>query len=227
MTLILFIPHSHGYVLVSDRQDTFPETGAKTEVTKLHIQGNSGPAVGCAGSTSVIQNLYSKMIDTWENLSGKACDRIKSVYTQILEEAANVRSLTGPDIDIDLEMLVIEANNGKIEPFYMFKTFERRISQTHIFSVPQNFPELQHYLGDPILLSTEEDAIRLGESILRQVVFSNYTVGPPEYHGYDVVRISKIGGFSYSKVDPTIKREDLKLLLEHLHLKSATKEETK
>ena len=227
MTLILFIPHSHGYVLVSDRQDTFPETGAKTEVTKLYIQSNAGPAVGCSGSTSVIQNLYSKMSDKWGNLSGKACDRIKSLYMEILEEAANVRRLTGSYIEADLEMLVIEANKGKIEPFYMFKTFERRINSTHIFVVPQNFPELQHYLGDPILLSAEEDAIRLGESILRQMVFSNYTIGPPEYHGYDVVKISETGEFSCSKVEPKIKREDLKLLLEHLHLRTEAKEETK
>jgi hypothetical protein len=227
LTLILFIPHSHGYVLVSDRQDTFTGTGAKTEVTKLYIQSKTGPAVGCSGSTSVIQNLYSKMTDKWINLSGKACDRIKSLYTEILGEAANVRRLTGSDIEADLEMLVIETDNGKIEPFYMFKTFERRISSTHIFAVPQNFPELQRYLGDPIPLSTEDDAIRLGEFILRQMVFSNYTIGPPEYHGYDVVRISETGEFLCSKVEPKIKREDFKLLLKHLHAKTEAKEETK
>lgn len=227
MTLILFIPHSHGYVLVADRQDTFTGTGCKTEVTKLYIQSKTGPAVGCSGSTSVIQNLYSKMSDAWENLSGKACDKIKSLYTEILEEAAKVRQLTGSDIEADLEMLVIETNEGKIEPFYMFKTFERRISSTHIFAVPQNFPELQHYLGEPIPLSAEEDAIDLGEFILRQMVFSNYTIGPPEYHGYDVVRISETGKFSCSKVEPKIKREDLKLLLERLHSKTEAKEEIK
>ena len=49
MTLVLFVPHKDGFLLVSDKQDTHFDTGEKFDFKKVYLHSTNGPAIGCSG----------------------------------------------------------------------------------------------------------------------------------------------------------------------------------
>lgn len=205
MTLILFIPHCEGCILLSDRQSTL-ESGYKNEVTKLHVQGVKGPAIGSSGNTRVIQNLYDKIRDRWEEEQGNSCYKIIVFCKEILADVQEIRRFTNMRVNPTLEMLIVEAGGENITPFCLKGFLPARIDVTHIGAVPEDISEVQRYLRIDTTKFSEDEAILLGEEILRQVAFSNYEVGPPEYHGYDYVKISTDGIFILEHKKETLQR---------------------
>jgi hypothetical protein len=61
MTLILFIPHSLGFLLVCDKQDTHYDSNEKFDFKKYYIHTANGPVLGFSGSTDLIKLVYSHL----------------------------------------------------------------------------------------------------------------------------------------------------------------------
>ena len=223
MSLILFIPHSEGCILLADRQDTL-ESGSKNEVTKLYVQGVKGPAIGSSGNTHVIQDLYDKIRDKWETEEGNSYDKIKVFYKEVYTGVLEIRTLTGTRVDPHLEMLIVEAGGGNIAAFCLKGFIRTRIDAGHIGAVPEGVSEVQQYLRLDTSELSEEEAILFGELILRQVAFSNYTVGPPEYHGYDYVKISTDGNFIFEHKKETLPRLEPSELLKKVKIEEESSE---
>lgn len=94
------------------------------------------------------------------------------------------------------------------------------INLSGIRAVPENCQEVSNYIGIDTSSLTEEKAIKAGEVVLRQAVFSNYSIGPPEYHGYDLIKVTRDGQFSFSnKEGAIIPRVDPSNLLNHVNSK--------
>lgn len=222
MTLVLFIPHGQGCVLIADRQNTRKQ-GIKDEVTKIYLEGDEGPAIGCAGSTEIIQNLYARMRDSGNITNSNIRERVNDLWLEITKNVIKVHSIVGEQgikyEELDIESLIIEIDRGSITPFYMHRGNYRRIDMDTITAIPTGLPDINTFLKIPVVELSEETAIKLGEYILRQMVFSNYEIGPIEYHGYDFIRVSIDGQFTLDKKGPTVKRnlgysDILKILVE-------------
>ena len=217
MTLILYIPCDNGCILLSDRQNTYPDA-QKSEVTKIHVQGELGPAIGCSGGTDIIRSLYTRIMDTWETNDGNVRGRIKDCYEKVLEDARKTLRHVGTIFDPDLEMLGVEVAEGQLKPFRINVLLDIGLNANRISAVPEGIPEVQRYLAVNTGHLCEGQAILLGEEILRQVSFSNYKVGAPEYHGYDYVRISAEGKFTVEYQEGSLQRLELSEVLRRVKI---------
>jgi hypothetical protein len=170
------------------------------------------------------------MKDNWEKKNGDAGNdyrRIQSFYKELMKDVSFISSERNRTFDPRLEMLIVEVDEGEIMPFYMLGLMESKIDVPCIKCVPQYFPEIQSYLGLLTDSLSEKEAISLGEGILKQACLFNLNVGPPEYHGYDVIKVSRSGDFSHFRKEPVEKRKDPMELLESIRLKIENKEESK
>jgi len=222
LTLVLFIPHSQGCVLIADRQNTRGQ-GIKDEITKIYLEGDEGPAIGCAGSTEIIQNLYARMRDSGNITNSNIRERVNNLWLEITKNVLKVHSIVGEQgikyEELDIESLIIEIDGESITPFYMHSGIYRRIDVDSITAIPTGIPGMNAFSKTPVVELSEETAIKLGEFILRQMTFSDYTIGPIEYHGYDFVRVTNDGHFTLDKKEPTVNRnlgysDLLKILVE-------------
>ena len=195
MTLILFIPYAEGCILMGDRQNSHlrdPE-GYKDEISKVHLHGANGPAIGCAGHSYFIEVLYNRLKDdqeiTNENICGKIKKNILPKVISDFHETVRYTSLYANTYTSDVEMIVLTKNETRIVPIHLYGFIDMKIDPAHIFAVPRENRGIKKYLEIDSCGFSENQAISLGEELLRQVAFFNFTVGPPEYHGCDLVRV--------------------------------------
>lgn len=231
MTLVLFIPHSEGFVLISDRQNTskYPAV-EKNEVKKLHLQSENGPAIGCAGHTFLIQTFFSDLrsgnLGTQGNICKNIEETLRNAFLKVTDDARKFGShLEGEELRP--EMLVLYIENGKI----FLSKFTGFISHlitdlSKIYSVPEVSPLAARYLCIDTGKLTESEAVLVGEEILRQMAFDNYTIGPPEYHGYDVIRVNRGGSFLEYTVPKTNDRVESSDLLNYVLAKERKRSES-
>jgi hypothetical protein len=205
------IPYSQGCILLSDRQNTF-DTGSKQERIKLLLLGSNGPVIGCAGESQLIENLFANITEEWHLLQGDSYTKFKKIFEKFLEAQMNIRRLTGAGIDPSgvVETILVEVQSGQITSFSATGLIRKKVACNNIVAIPTDFPEVQPYLKIDSKSLLEKEAIDLGEQILRQTCFFNYKVGPPEYHGYDYVKITPAGNFTknnivakFPKLDPS------------------------
>ena len=105
--------------------------------------------------------------------------------------------MTGARTDPMIETLFVEVIAETILSFTAAgPALSRTLDCKKIVAVPEDFPEAQQYLRIDSRNLSEKEAIDLGEQILRQMCFLNYTIGPPEYHGYDFIKVKANGAFA-------------------------------
>lgn len=224
MTLVLFVPYDEGCILFGDRQNSYDD-GYKEEVQKLHLQSHIGPAMGCAGDTELIETLYARMRTETIN-SRNVCRRVKKLLTAICEELGKTRSYGTAGLYENVEMIIVAADDQRLTPFYMHGLVERPIGEK-IEAIPKDNREVRKFLGSQSIDThtfSERQAILLSEQILTQMVFYNSKIGPPEYHGYDYIRVSK-GGFSLIHRNPTKERfSNFSDVLKHVQIEVVEEE---
>ena len=219
MTLVLLIPYSQGCILLADRQDSYSDSDSKQERTKLLLQSANGPALGCTGDSRFIENLFATIREKWGSLQGDTYNRFKGLYEKLLVETHEQNKLTGARINLVIETILVEVQNGNIVSFGAAGPLRSRtINCQRIAAAPEDFPEVQQYLRIDSKNLSEKEAVDLGEQILRQMCFLRYTVGPPEYHGYDYIKITPEGVFEGKTVGAKLLRLDPSQLLSKVHI---------
>jgi len=174
--------------------------------------------------TKMIAEVEKSTRITNENICEMIREIRESVYQNILRDAIyKEQGLTKSDLE--LEMFVVSFADNRINPFHIITGVELPINLSGISAVPENFQEISNYIGIDTRSLTEGKAIKAGEVILRQAVFSNYSIGPPEYHGYDLIKVTKDGKFSFSKEKATIRKVDPSNLLSYINSKFEKLEE--
>jgi hypothetical protein len=218
LTLVLLIPYSQGCILLADRQNTY-DSGSKQERTKILLQSANGPALGCAGDSRFIENFFASLREKWISIEGDSYNKFKTVYEKLLVETSELNKLTGAKIDPLVETILVEVQAGKIVSFGAAgPARSRMIDCESIVAIPEDFPEVQQYLRIDSKNLSEKEAIDLGEQILRQMCFLNYEIGPPEYHGYDFVKITPDDVFTDKKVGAKLNRLDPSQLFSKVHI---------
>lgn len=220
MTLVLFIPHVNGFILLADKQNTIRGTIEKNEVLKLHLQSENGPAVGCAGHTLLIQTLFSHLREEHFAPNQNVCDTIRRKLNQSVDEVTEDARRYGPGLEegeLRTDMLVFQRNNGN----FVLSKFTGLVVTTianllHIQAVPECNPEAARYLDIDTSDLPEGLAIKVGEEILRQMSFGNYKIGSPEYHGYDLIKVNNAGFFATDNIAGTLPRVDPTELLDYI-----------
>ena len=217
MTLVLLIPYNQGCLLIADRQETFPD-GSKIEFTKLYCHGDNGPALGCAGGADLIRKLYSELrgqdFSTQDSFT-----IIKKKLDQSIKEASKNATLMGPGLDpyrLGIDFLLVELQNKNMVASLFNRLWIRKIDRNKICAIPEENIAVRQYLIDTTSFS-EKDAIGFGAKILRQVSFNNVTVGPPEYHGYDMIKVTNSGKFSFVNEPATFQRLTVNELLNEMN----------
>lgn len=211
--MVLLIPYNQGCFLIADRQETFRD-GSKTEFTKLYLHGDNGPAMGCAGGADLIRKLYSELRGLDFSIQTPSTS-IKQKLDQSIKEAHENAALIGPGLDPDrlkIDFFLIEIRNNEIDTSLFNRLWIRKIDRAKIHAIPEENIAVRQYLIDTTSFS-EEDAISFGIEILRQVSFHNVTVGPPEYHGYDMIKTTNSGKFSFVSEPATFQRRTVNELL--------------
>lgn len=204
----MYIPYNSGSILIADRQSIESDfTGiCKKEVEKLCLKSETGPALGGAGDTELIQTLFGKVrerrdidnrnaIGELEKLILEVADQCKVMYREYTE----FRSLLE-----DLELIVVNYNNENIIPCHFHGVFHAPLEKTRCYGIGAGFRASGSLLNFDTNDLPERGAIQWGETILRQVAILNYTVGAPEYHGYDVISVSNEGKFTRHSKSPSI-----------------------
>jgi len=226
LTLVLLVPHRQGFVLIADRQNT-RENGYKDEFTKLYLQSDQGPAIGCAGSTEIIKALYGEIKASADITNNNICEKIKEIQTNILPDILKTASLIGPGLlsgKLTLEIFVIKAEAGNVVPLYMQGFCVRKINASKINAIPEESPNVRRYLDIDTNTFSEKKAILVGYEVLRQAVLSNYKIGPPEYHGYDLIKVRRNGEFT-SITQAGLQEMSVSELLNHLNKRTEIEEE--
>jgi hypothetical protein len=191
--------------MLADRADSF-DSGSKKERKKILCQNVNGPILGCAGDSRFIENFFAEIQSKWETSEGDSYDRFRSIYEPLIVETYKLNQLTGAKIDPSIETILVEVQDGRIISFFAEGLSRSRpVECTSIIAIPEEFPEMQPYLEINSRDLSEDEAVKLGEEILRQMCFSNYLIGPPEYHGYDYVKIRPTGALEGEK-NPSLHR---------------------
>jgi len=218
LTLVLLIPYSEGCILLADRQNSY-DSGSKQERTKILLQSANGPALGCAGDSRLIENLFASIKEKWSSQEGDSYNKFKTIYEKLLVETAELNKLTGARIDPLIETILVEVQGGKIVSLGAAgPARSRMIDCQSIVAIPEDFPEVQQYLRIDSRSLSEKEAIDLGEQILRQMCFLNYRIGPPEYYGYDFIKITPDGAFADKNVGAKLDRLDPSQLFSKVHI---------
>jgi hypothetical protein len=218
LTLVLLIPYNQGCILLADRLNSF-DSGSKQERKKILLQSANGPALGCAGDSRFIENLFLSIREEWGSLRGDSYNKFKALYEKLILETYELNKLTGAKIDLSIETILVEVQGGKIVSFVAAGLIRSKIIDCQsILAIPEDFPEVQQYLRIDSRNLSENEAIDLGEQILRQMCFLNYRIGPPEYHGYDFVRITADGTFADTKVEAKLDRLDPSQLIKKVRI---------
>lgn len=217
MTLVLLIPYDQGCVLMADRQETFSD-GSKDDLTKLYCHGDDGPAMGCAGGADLIRKLFSELRGL--NFSTQSpLTIIKQQLDQSIREASENAALMGPGLDPDrmkIDFLLVETQNDDLVASSFNGLWTRKLDRTKIHAIPEDNVVVKQYLIDTTSF-TEENAIGFGLRVLRQISLHNYTVGPPEYHGYDMIKIDDTGKFAFVSKPATFRRLTVSELLAEMN----------
>lgn len=204
LTLGILFPFNEGYFLISDRQNTFGH-GHKNKITKIYVQGVNGPAISFAGSSALIRKIIGEVYS-----STLTNDNVKDVLKKIREKAfaetiteLSMRKVGPKSKDLHLEMFVIIF--GENLEFYRLQEGHliRITDLTKIYIIPEDTPSMRLYQELDTSSLSEDLAIQTGEELLRQASFSNYYIGPPDYHGYDYVKITNDGRFLMQKIEPS------------------------
>jgi len=228
VTLVLFIPHRDGCVLVSDKQNTHRD-GSKTEVTKLYLHDRSGPAIGCAGHTLVIQKLYSKLKHLNFTNNEDICNRIKRTLPPIIDDVTKTNALMGPGLhkgELFTEIMVVcVSDGGSITPFHFRGFIDIEVDPSKIIVIPEQSSASSRYQDLDTNSFSEKEATSLGEEILRQTAFSNSTIGSPEYHGFDVITVNRDREFSFSSKPAIVPRRTISESLDYVSERIGTEEE--
>lgn len=201
MTLILFVPHKNGYLLVSDRQDTHFSSNEKFDFQKIYFNTPNGPAIGFSGSTDLIRIVCSHLgaVDlTDENTVFKNIqDQIDKDKKNLELEAGKFATVALNPGELKLEMLVLyKFERVKLAKLTNFNC-EPLTDLRRIHAAPDLNPEAKRYLEISTSDLDEREAIEIGREILQQTSLGNFTIGPPEYHGFDVISVSMEGVFTY------------------------------
>lgn len=229
MTLVMYIPHEKGCILIADRQDTATDSMGlcKREVRKLYLVSEKGPAIGCSGDTEFTQDLFEKLKER-ANIDN---DNIMNVIeTLLLEVGKRWEVMHGPHVYPleEIELIVVTYKDGEIMPYYMHGLLRRSLERTRCHGIGAGETATGPFLNYNTCDLHEEGAVKWGEEIMRQVALVNYTVGPPEYHGYDVINISNDGAFKIYSEAPRVRREiDITSTLRELRKVEIVKEESK
>lgn len=228
MTLVLFIPHRNGCILVSDKQNTHVD-GSKTEVTKLYLHNKSGPAIGCAGHTLVIQKLYSKLKHFNFTNVDDICNRIKKTLPPIIDDVNQTNALMGPGLhkgELFTEMVVLCVRDGSSIAAFHFRGFiDIEVEPSKIIIIPEHSSASSRYRDLDTSSFSEKEATSLGKEILRQTAFSNSTIGSPEYHGFDVITVNRDREFSFSPKPAIVRRRTISESLDYISERIGTEEE--
>lgn len=216
--MVLFIPHSQGCVLLADRQDSYYD-GSKIEINKLRLQDENGPAIGCSGPSTIIRKFYSDLAKSRINPEIDVCDQIKkaleNVFIELQGNARYSKDGLGAD-DLALDALVIEFQEGKITLSRLESLVPYRLDASKMAAIPR-IPVVERYLNIDSSNFSEKKAILLGEEILRQLSFFYHTIGPPEYHGYDMIKITNAATFSIDGSNRTLVKRDASELLNYVN----------
>jgi hypothetical protein len=216
------IPYSQGCLLLADRQNSY-DRGSKQERTKVLLLSANGPALGCAGDSRLIENLFATLREKWNTLQTDSYNRFKSIYEKLLVETAESNRLTGARTDPVIETLFVEVNTGTILSFTAAgPARSRTLDGQKIVAIPEDFPEVQQYLRIDSRNLSEKEAIDLGEQILRQMCFLNYMIGPPEYHGYDFVKVTPNGDFASATIPAKLNMLDPSQLINKVRITEDT-----
>jgi hypothetical protein len=216
--LVLFIPYSQGCILLADRQDTYGD-GSKAEILKLFLLRENGPAIGCSGPSTIIRKFYSDLAESKlmpdEGICEQATKILEKIFIDIQRNARySQNGLRAGDLALDA--LIMESHEGKITLSKLESLLPYRLDPSKIVAIPR-IPDAERYLNIDTSDFSEKKAIFLGEEILRQVSFSNYTIGPPEYHGYDMIKITNAAAFSVDSVGRTLVKRDASELSDYVN----------
>ena len=204
---MLFIPYSSGFVLLADKQNTVKGTSEKQEVEKLFLYAGNGPALGCAGHTLFIKKLYSLLKEETLAQNQNSCDIIKRKLFDTIGLFTKDATAYGPRLEegeLRTEALLLQRINGTFSLTKLIGLVDYPLDLSHIQAVPELSPEALRYLEVRTSDLSQESAIAIGEEILRQNAFYNYKIGPPEYHGYDLIKIDNQGAFSFCPIKRTL-----------------------
>jgi hypothetical protein len=215
----LFIPYDDGYFLVADRQNTL-DNGFKAEIKKLHLQSDNGPAIGGAGYTSIIQNLYSELGGRDLTACQNICKEIGDTLAQIIAKVYEIDKLTGVVIrseNLSPEMFMVANGDSGVSLFHFYGATYMKIDDLSVIgALAEKNQRITDYLGRNTCKLPEEKAVLLGKEILTQMAFSDNSIGPPEYHGFDLIRITREGKFTAIPKGPIIRKMDASSVFEYI-----------
>jgi len=216
MTLVMYIPYKEGCILISDRQDTEEVRNGicKREVKKLYLVSEKGPAIGCSGDTELFLALFEKLRHQTNVNNDNVCDTIVKLLLELAKQWKDMYGGIEHSLE-NIEMFVVTWKNGII-PYHLHGILPKSIDRARCHGIGTGYSASGPLLNPSTTNLSDQEVIALGEEIMRQVARLNYTVGPPEYHGYDIIKVSKNGKFITDSKPPTIRELDFASIIKEL-----------
>jgi hypothetical protein len=215
---VLFIPHSQGAILLADKQDTYSD-GSKGEILKLFLRGENGPAIGCSGPSVIIRKFYSDLAEARLNPALSTCEQATEVLEKIFAEMERTARYMQEGLrqgDLTIDALIVESKDGTLVLSKLEGLMHYRLDIRKMAVIPR-IAEVEGYLDIDTSSFSETKAMHLGEEILRQMSFSHHTIGAPEYHGYDMIKIANNAAFLVESRNRTLEKRDASRLLDYIN----------
>lgn len=203
MTLIIHIPYNSGKLIVSDKQDSFPEGYRivdKEPIDKSLVDADKEFVVVCAGSTRLYRNMYCTIqADGTVNV-----DNVKrKIIGYLIEQQRS--GLIGGSADLpDVELILLTRKNGNINSTYLISHQEQGSLKNDTFDTIGS--KKVHYQTRMIKFIidnvTREDSINFGLSLLDYVASIDDSVGHTSVFGSTIIDIPNEGAITKENKRP-------------------------
>jgi len=206
LTLVVFIPHRSGFSFLSDRQNTF-ENGIRNTVKKIFCSNDNTCVIGCAGSTLIFRDILQNLGNFTRE--PPIVDRIRDIFRDEYDNFQ--RSAEHIGVEIDLEMLVVEIEEGLIRVNEL--TFIgspnlhiRALDESRAWAIGSYMaiqwltPQLERVMNHV----SPNIAQSFGQGLISYAARVDLTIGSPEAFGCDLITIMYDGTKIERTLDPDV-----------------------